>query len=280
MSGLAWQAMRQELSPSLHASNPYWSLSLSALAAALVGTLSGCEPEPEEQDSGEHSESPRRWSYDGPGGPEYWSELSERFVVCQAGQEQSPIDLAQASSTAMPALAFDYRPATARVVHKNLTLQVDLEPGSSLRIGDEAYTLRQFHFHTPSEHRVAGREYPMELHLVHEGAQGQLAVVGVLIDSGEESAALEPVWALLPERAGEEWPVAGLPFDAVELLPAARAYFRYAGSLTVPPCQEGVRWSVLKQPIQLSREQIGRFKALFRSNARPVQPRHGRGVEG
>lgn len=272
--------MRQEMPVSLHASNPYLSLSLSALAAALVGTLSGCEPEPEEQDSGEHSERPLQWSYEGPGGPEYWSELSERFMVCQAGQEQSPIDITQASGAAVPALAFDYRPATARVVHKNLTLQVDLEPGSSLRVGDETYMLRQFHFHTPSEHRVGGREYPMELHLVHEDAWGQLAVVGVLIESGEESAALEPVWSLLPERVSEEWPVDGLAFDVAELLPADRAYFRYAGSLTVPPCQEGVRWSVLKQPLQLSPGQIDRFRALFKSNARPVQPWHGRVVEG
>ncbi|MBW3571799.1 MAG: carbonic anhydrase family protein [Gemmatimonadetes bacterium] len=213
-----------------------------------------------------------QWGYEGATGAERWGGLSAEFAVCETGTTQSPIDLANATRADLPDLRFDYRPTPLHVENRGHTVQVEYQPGSTLMVGGTPYELLQFHFHTPAEHRLQGRELPAELHLVHRGADGGLAVVGVMIERGERNAALAPVWDHLPRNRGEERHVPTVTVHAEALLPAGRQHYRYPGSLTTPPCTEGVQWLVLDQPIQMSAEQIASLRAIIGTSNRPVQP--------
>ena len=172
---------------------------------------------------------------------------------------------------------------TERVFNNGHTIEVEVEPGSSITVAGQTYELVQFHWHAPSEHSVeSGARYDMEMHLVHRSTAGELAVVGVFIRRGRHHRALRPIWDVLPRSAGEERHVE-IELADTDLLPRDRAYFGYPGSLTTPPCTEGVAWHVLAQPIEMSPAQVNRFiRALNRSccleNARPTQPLHGRQV--
>jgi carbonic anhydrase len=168
---------------------------------------------------------------------------------------------------------FDYRPTPLEVENNGHTIEVKVASGSYLRIGQERYQLVQFHFHTPSEHRLQGQEYPMELHFVHRNALGELAVVGVFLREGAANPIIQRIW----DRAEAE-PAQAEMLDPEDLLPANRDYYRYAGSLTTPPCTEGVRWHVLHEPVDVSAAQVDEFRAIFPLNARPIQPLNGRPV--
>lgn len=210
------------------------------------------------------------WSYEGEGGPEHWGALSADFRVCELGVEQTPVDLAGGVPAALPqAVGFDWRPVATTVRNNGHTIQVDVEPGCTLRVGGTEYALLQFHFHHPSEHLLSGKAFDLECHFVHKAASGALAVVGVFIRPGAENKALSPIWSVMPAAEGE---ATGPVVDPAALLPSGRGYFRYMGSLTTPPCSEGLTWTVLKEPVEASTDQIRRFASLFANNARPVQP--------
>jgi len=155
---------------------------------------------------------------------------------------------------------------------------VNLVNGAVLNLDGIRYKLLQFHFHAPSEEKIDGVAYPMEAHLVHQNADGKLAVVAVLLTEGRPNAALDPVFKNLPQTEGSKKTL-GANFNAIELLPEARSYFSYVGSLTTPPCSEGVRWQVLEQPVEVSKAQIAVFRKLYNMNARPVRPLNDRQVE-
>lgn len=256
------------------------TLARLGLLAAPLFLAAGCateEPAPEvevaETEIAETAaEEPVHWTYSGERGPENWGALSPEFAVCETGTMQSPINLADATRTELPDPQFNYEPTPLEIVNKGHTLQVEYEPGSAITVGGTRYELLQFHFHTPSEHRLQGEEFPAELHLVHRGPGGELAVVGVLIERGNENAALEPVLNNLPETPGEEQQVASVRINAEDLLPADGQHYRYAGSLTTPPCTEGVKWFVLDEPIELSAEQIEALRSVISTSNRPVQP--------
>ena len=218
------------------------------------------------------------WSYAGPAGPGHWAELSPAFEACARGHAQSPVDIRKAVTATLPTLRWDYGTADPSIVNNGHTVQVDLPPGQHLAIGDRRYDLVQFHFHTPSENAMQGRRAPMEVHFVHRDEQGRLAVVAVLLRAGKHNEAFAPVFAHLP-RGGERVTVEGLHLDLAALLPRNFGYFRFQGSLTTPPCSEGVDWIVLKEPMTLGADQIRAFRRLFRANARPLQPIDGRTVE-
>jgi len=211
------------------------------------------------------------WTYEGEAGPTHWGELTPEFALCGGGKEQSPVDIAASAPVNTAGLAFDYKPTKLNIVNNGHTIQVNYDPGSGITLDGKRYELVQFHFHQPSEHEIAGGASPMELHLVHKAADGEHTVVGVMMETGAESTALAPAWAHLPAVEGEPETVAGATLDAAGFLPADRAYYRYMGSLTTPPCSEGVRWNVLRDAVQVSDAQLAAFKAIIHDNARPLQ---------
>jgi carbonic anhydrase len=215
---------------------------------------------------------PAHWGYDGEVGPEHWGTLSPEFAACSAGKEQSPVDIPATATVNPPDLRFDYRPSELNIVNNGHSIQVNYEPGSTLEVGGVVYELVQFHLHAPSEHTLDGAYTDMELHLVHKDASGRVAVVGVMIVGGAHNPAYEPVLAHMPAEEGDPLTVSGTMANAGELLPAEQSYYRYNGSLTTPPCTEGVTWLVLATPIELSMSQIAAFQALYDHNYRPVQP--------
>jgi carbonic anhydrase len=216
----------------------------------------------------------RRWSYSGADGPEQWGSLDSDYALCRSGQKQSPLDLVSATSSDLPNPQLAYVATDARETNDGHTVQVDLRPGSSLVLDGIPYQLLQLHFHSPSEHTVDGQSFPVEVHLVHRSDTGALAVVAVLVNGGVENPGLAPLLAAMPTKAGREARIA--PFDPSVLLPADRRAFRYAGSLTTPPCSEGVTWLVMSTPIAASGPQIAAFARVLHGNSRPAQPRNGR----
>lgn len=218
------------------------------------------------------------WEYSGKTGPAAWGGLDSSFAECKLGKEQSPIDIRNAKKAELPALAFGYNATTAEVVNNGHTIQVNLADAGALTLDGVPYKLIQFHFHTPSEERINGKSYPLVAHLVHKSAEGKLAVVGVMIKEGKPNAALKGVFDNLPKVEGEKQVLDG-DFKIADMLPGGGGYFKYMGSLTTPPCSEGVRWQVMKQPIEASKEQIKAFQKLYKMNARPVQPLNGRKLE-
>ena len=247
---------------------PHLPLQLAAcllLAAALPATARADKP---------------AWGYQGKTGAQAWGDLEPGFATCKLGRFQSPIDIrdAQARPAALPPLRFGYAPAAGEIVNNGHTIQVDLRAGGTLGLADGDYQLQQFHFHTPSEEKINGRAFPMVAHLVHQDAQGKLAVVAVLFKQGRENAALKSVFASLPGKAGDKRALPD-PVNLADLLPAERGYYRFKGSLTTPPCSEDVSWQVLKQPVEISKAQLKAFRKLYKMNARPVQPLNGRTLE-
>jgi carbonic anhydrase len=210
------------------------------------------------------------WSYEGEAGPPHWGELTPAFKVCQLGLEQSPINLADAVTAEQGLLDVAYRPTKLRVVNNGHTIQVNAEPGSSCAVGTVSYALQQFHFHHPSEHLLSGKPFDLECHFVHRAASGDIAVIGVFISPGVTNQALQPIWDAMPRQEGPERD-AGISIEPAALLPTAPGYFRYIGSLTTPPCTQGIVWTMLRQPIEASPDQIRQFAALYQNNARPVQ---------
>lgn len=216
------------------------------------------------------------WGYAGPSAPEHWGDLEAGYATCKLGGLQSPIDIRDAAPAALPPIAFAYRTSAAEVVNNGHTVQVNLADAGSAGLESGRYKLLQFHFHTPSEEMVDGAHYPLVAHFVHQDADGRLAVVAVLFKEGKENAALAPVFAAMPAEAGAK---AALPdLDPGTLLPASRAYYAFMGSLTTPPCSEGVFWQVLSAPVEVSAAQLAAFRRLYPMNARPVQPGNGREV--
>jgi|GEM_PF-110122 len=212
------------------------------------------------------------WSYEGNTGPAYWGVLSPDYALCASGQSQSPIDIPPSAATNPADLGLTYNPSALNIFNNGHTIQVNYDPGSALKIDGDTYELVQYHFHAASEHTVSGKQRPMELHLVHKNAKNQLAVVGVFLEQGVENAAYAPIFNNLPAKEGEPHAVPGVKVDGDDLLPAVKTYWRYNGSLTTPPCTEGVKWLVMNTPVAVSAGQIGKYTAIYPNNARPVQP--------
>ncbi len=215
------------------------------------------------------------WSYEGAGGPEGWGQMKPEFAKCSTGSRQSPIDIRDGIKVSLDAVAFDYKPSAFRVLDNGHTVQVNVGPGNSIEVLGRRYDLLQFHFHRPSEERIDGKQFDMVVHLVHKDLEGRLAVVAVLLERGSALPIVQSVWNNLPLEKGDEV-AAKLPLDMGALLPTERSYFTYMGSLTTPPCSEGVLWMVMKNPVQVSAEQIGIFSRLYPMNARPIQSASGR----
>ncbi len=222
-----------------------------------------------------YTEGSAHWDYGGSGGPETWGRTKPEFSKCSTGTRQSPIDIRDGIKVELDPVQFDYKPSAFRVIDNGHTVQVNVAAGNAIEVMGRRYELVQFHFHRPSEERIDGKQFEMVAHLVHKDLEGRLAVVAVLLDRGAAQGVVQSVWNNLPLERGEEVP-ARTTLNLNDLLPPERSYFTYMGSLTTPPCSEGVLWMVMKQPVPISPEQIGIFARLYPMNARPIQSARGR----
>ena len=234
------------------------------------------------------------WGYEPENGSDVWAELSPEYILCAEGKHQSPIDLVNPTSVKLLPIPYYYdNPTSMDIRHTGHTIEVSYPEGNWIEVDGTRYELLQFHFHAPSEHTVAGKPFEMEVHFVHKSEEGNLAVVGLLIESGDQNFAFDPVWEYLPTVPGEAQRVENVtedgsliadprfmfsPNDVVEdITPSYFGnFYRYDGSLTTPPCSESVKWIVLTTPIEMSEAQIAAFKAIIHDNNRPVQPLNGR----
>lgn len=239
------------------------------------------------------------WGYEGDLGPRHWGSLGPEFSLCEKGMAQSPIDLLRAHKTPLDDIQFSYKDAPFHVVNNGHTLQ-ELEPlsatdksrypkhgqtvlhfdkDSAIVFDGDLYLLEQFHFHVPSEHTVDHKHYPMELHLVHHNERHEAAVIAVFIEAGQHNPFFETFLEHAPPRVGDVMDDHDHTVNPMHLLPEGRSYYRYSGSFTTPPCSEGVIWAVLHDPIEVSAEQIKKFRLLLgHDNVRPTQPLHKRFV--
>jgi len=211
-----------------------------------------------------------QWGYEGAHGPAHWGDLNADSKVCSIGSQQSPVDVGDTIRAQLPPLRIAWSRKADTIVNNGHTIQVNFGEGSSLTVGNEQFTLVQFHFHRPSEHKLGGKSYPMEVHFVHRHASGKLAVVGVLMTAGRANPSFNKVVATMPPKEGPAVP-AGPGIDPNRFLPARRTYFRYEGSLTTPACDETVNWLLLTQPMPAAEADIDAFAKLYANNARPVQ---------
>jgi carbonic anhydrase len=218
------------------------------------------------------------WSYEGKTGPAHWGSLSEEYALCSAGKQQSPIDISKSTKADLPPLEFHYNPTSLVVMNNGHTIEVGADKASTLKIGDESYHLLQFHTHTPSEGAINGKRADMVIHFVHINDQKKLAVVGVYLEKGKTANPLiEKVWKVMPKTLGK-FQHHDIQIDANQLLPQDKNYYTFTGSLTTPPCSEGVKWMILKQPVSISAEQLALYQAVYPHNARPLQALNDREV--
>ena len=217
------------------------------------------------------------WGYEGENGPAKWGELDAANKACSAGSQQSPIDIGATVKAQLPPLRINWAHVADTIVNNGHTIQLDFADGSTLTLDNTKYKLVQFHFHRPSEHMIAGKNFAMEAHFVHRADSGALAVLGVLMTTGRPNAAFNRIVATMPAQAGP--PVkADAQINPNGLLPENRSYYRYSGSLTTPPCAETVEWLVLRTPIQVSGADIATFAKLYPGNARPARQSNRRYV--
>jgi carbonic anhydrase len=221
------------------------------------------------------------WDYYGKTGPLGWGRLDPAYRTCSEGKEQSPIDIRGARlNKALQPIEFHYMAGSVDLENNGHTVQVSVKPGSYIVANGVRYDLQQFHFHHPSEEAVNGKLTDMDVHLVHKSADGKLAVLAARLseERGDPNAILATLWQHLPTAAGTADKVTDM-INPGGLLPGDRGYWTYMGSLTTPPCTEGVRWYVFEQPVSISRSQLQAFAALYKLNSRPLQDTHGRKIE-
>jgi carbonic anhydrase len=254
----------------------------NALAAAgqKVKVLSECKKSTDKEadakdDSAKKDDKAHavHWGYEGDNGPEHWGDA---FPVCGKGKKQSPLNIIGPFEKSKDTLSVDYKEGPLKMLNNGHTIQVNIEPGSTLTIGKESFDLLQFHFHRPSEEQVDGKNASMVAHFVHKSKEGKLAVIGVMLNEGKDSAAIKTLWANLPPKEGEEFLPAKVTFNPASLLPKEMGFYNYEGSLTTPPCTEGVQFYILKTPVDISKQQLAKFP--FKLNARPVQSLNGRKI--
>jgi carbonic anhydrase len=239
-----------------------------------------------------HAQWKTRWEYEGEKGVEHWSELDPDYAACNTGKEQSPIDIQNPEKADLPALRFESKTGPLKhLINNGYTIRVDYHDapgtGNLLIVGNMRYQLIQFHFHRPSEECIHGKRYDMVAHLMYRAGDGKVAGVAVLLRAGKANATIQQIWGHMPKtesrmladfsHPGEE--IAGVEIDPGGLLPRDLGYYVYMGSVTAPPCTEGVTWYVLKTPVEMSAEQINAFAELYPHDVRPIQPLNGRVVK-
>jgi len=215
------------------------------------------------------------WSYSGSSGPEFWGDLKDEYFMCKDGKNQSPIDLNRFVEANLPKLKITYAGNAVSIINNGHTIKVNTNKGNKIEIDGKTFVLKQFHFHTPSENKIDGIQYPMEAHFVHMDKDGNLAVIAIMYKEGRENRGLKKVLYQLPKEKGHVSLLAEM-FNPGDLFPRKLDYYRYSGSLTTPPCSEGVRWIVIKTPAEASKEQLDIMRKVMGKNNRPIQPLNAR----
>lgn len=219
------------------------------------------------------------WSYEGEGSPEHWSEVSAENQMCKQGQNQSPIDINNMLKAHINPLKSSYIDSPFSIINNGHTIQASFAQDAKdvVIIDGIPFHLQQLHFHAPSENTLHGKHYAMEMHLVHKNADGDIAVVAVMFEAGAPNSELTKLWQSMPANTAEKTTELKQKIDVNKLLPKDLTHYRFSGSLTTPPCSEGVRWLVMKTPVTLSEQQLNQFTTVMHhDNNRPVQPLHGR----
>jgi carbonic anhydrase len=260
------------------------------LTLALVSIISlGTGPSPAAQ--GTEQPSPHsvksvtqqtleaQWKYLGVEGPEHWSMLTPEYRTCEAGRQQSPINITMAHHDHNPEpLEFHYQTSAVHELNNGHTIQVSHVSGCHVNLNHHTYQLRQFHFHEPSEHHIEGTGFPMEMHLVHQDDRGHILVIAVMLKIGADKPVLEKLWQWLPDQIGQEVSIP-LNISIADILPNDTHHFSYSGSLTTLPCTEGVQWIVIEEPILISQHDVDQFVHIIGHNARPIQPLRNRHID-
>lgn len=216
------------------------------------------------------------WTYEGKEGPENWGKLKPEFAACDTGRNQSPINIETTVKASQKPLKGIQKYTAKDIVNNGHTVQANFKEGNMLLLDDTSFKMKQVHFHAPSENTIHGKSFPLEAHFVHADAKGNLTVIGVMFKEGKANPGLEKLWAQISNEVGDPIPLKA-KVSASEMIPESRDYYRFSGSLTTPPCSEGVRWILMKTPMTASKEQIETFeKAVHHHNNRPVQPLNGR----
>ena len=257
---------------------PATAVPAAAAPVATPATAAEHKERPKKLKKGEAPPPPHvvHWSYTGATGADKWGSLDKAYETCGQGQRQSPIDIRRTVRADLPTIQFDYQPVALSIVDNGHSIKVDAPDGGTITVDGESYALQQFHFHRPSEEKINGKAYAMVAHLVHQSKAGKLAVVAVLFEPGKEQGLIRTLWTHLPLEQDKPVVRSDIKIDPSQLLPAKRGYYTFIGSLTTPPCSEGVLWLVLKNPIQASKEQFAGFATLYKNNVRPIQPVNGR----
>ena len=214
------------------------------------------------------------WSYSGIEGPSYWGDLGDTYSDCKTGKRQSPIDIETTSEKlgiSDAGIYFNYNNVDLDIVNNGHTIQVNISGDNESVINGKKYKLLQFHFHAPSEHTIDGKPIAMEAHLVHIAADGELAVIGVLMKEGAFNPFIEKIFNNMPTDAGKHKKNNNIKINTNDILPTSKAHWHYMGSLTTPPCTQIVEWYLLKEAITISPKQLKQFHALYNGNSRPVQ---------
>ncbi len=238
--------------------------------------------------SAPQSARPVHWGYGGDVGPATWSTLSPSYAMCAEGKHQSPVNIVKTDVKGGSNWNLDYSSTSLHIAHtehmediidNGHTIQVTVDEGSKLTYNGKAYSLKQFHFHTPSEHTLDGKNQPMEMHMVHQSEDGSLAVLGVFFKEGKvANPNFEKIIANLPNAKGESTHITDTSFELDVFMPSDNFAYHYTGSLTTPPCSENVQWLVLRDMISLTKEQINAFSSRIGPNNRPTQPLNDRTI--
>ena len=242
-----------------------------AVSALLVAGMVGCAS----KKAPEVKKEPLHWGYGELNGPLHWADLNPAYHMCKEGKNQSPVDINNTRAIAKKHIRFRYFMGGEKIVYNGHAVEVEYLPGSLITIDGHTFELKQFHFHTPSEHTVEGKHFPMEVHFVHVDKNGNIAVLGLFIEEGAENLELAKLLSAFPLKEGESKKLARLA-NASALMPMDVDYYRYNGSLTTPPCSEGVLWAVFKKRVTASPAQIAAFSKIMGANNRPVRPINAR----
>jgi len=249
-------------------------LFLSTVAALLL--LSGCASKKTEVKKEVRTHHATYWGYEGDVSPIHWGDLKKEYFMCKEGKNQSPVDITNTRYIEKKHIKFRYYIGGESVVYNGHAVQVDYKPGSFVTIDEHRFELKQFHFHTPSENHIEGKSFPIEAHFVHVDYAGNIAVLALMIEEGEKNLELEKILSVLSPKVGDKKKLL-YPANASSLMPMDVDYYRYNGSLTTPPCSEGVLWAVFKKSVTASKEQIQALQQIVKHpNNRPIQPINAR----